>query len=73
MSNSSEILAILEYMEKEKQISRQDMIESIAAAIRNAATKSAHAGYDLKIEINPRSGALKSWALAAAVETLSTA
>lgn len=63
MSNSSEILAILEYMEKEKQISRQDMIESIAAAIRNAANKSAHAGYDLKIEINPRSGALKSWAL----------
>jgi N utilization substance protein A len=63
MSNSSEILAILEYMEKEKQISRHDMIESIAAAIRNAATKSAHAGYDLKIEINPRSGALKSWAL----------
>ncbi len=63
MSNSSEILAILEYMEKEKQIPRQDMIESIAAAIRNAASKSTHAGYDLKIEINPRSGALKSWAL----------
>lgn len=63
MSNSSEILAILEYMEKEKQISRHDMIESIAAAIRNAASKSTHAGYDLKIEINPRSGALKSWAL----------
>lgn len=63
MSNSSEILAILEYMEKEKQISRQDMIESIAAAIKNAASKSAHAGYDLKIDINPKSGALKSWAL----------
>ena len=63
MSNSSEILAILEYMEKEKQISRQDMIESIASAIRNAAAKSSHAGYDLKIEINPRSGALKSWAM----------
>ncbi len=63
MSNSTEILAILEYMEKEKQISRADMIESIAAAIRNAAAKSAHAGYDLKIDINPRSGALKSWAL----------
>ena len=63
MSNSSEILAILEYMEKEKQISRQDMIESISAAIKNAAAKSMHAGYDLKIEINPKSGALKSWAL----------
>ncbi|MBQ6533804.1 MAG: transcription termination factor NusA, partial [Opitutales bacterium] len=63
MSNSSEILAILEYMEKEKQISRQDMIESISSAIKNAATKSAHAGYDLKIDINPKTGALKSWAL----------
>ncbi len=63
MSNSGEILAILEYMEKEKQISRADMIESIAAAIRNAAAKSAHAGYNLKIEINPKTGALKSWAL----------
>ena len=63
MSNSSEILAILEYMEKEKQISRQDMIESISAAIKNAAAKSMHASYDLKIEINPKSGALKSWAL----------
>jgi len=63
MSNSSEILAILEYMEKEKQISRQDMIESISSAIRNAASKGAQAGYNLKIDINPKSGALKSWAL----------
>ncbi len=63
MSNSSEILAILEYMEKEKQISRADMIESISAAIRNAAAKGAQAGYNLKIDINPKSGALKSWAL----------
>ncbi len=63
MSNSSEILAILEYMEKEKQIKREDMIESIAAAIRNAAGKGAQAGYNLKIEINPKNGALKSWAL----------
>ncbi len=62
MSNSSEILAILEYMEKEKQISRLDMIESISSAIRNAAAKSGHAGYNLKIEINPKTGAIKSWA-----------
>ena len=63
MSNSSEILAILEYMEKEKQISRADMIESIASAIRNAAAKGAQSGYNLKIDINPKTGALKSWAL----------
>lgn len=63
MSNSSEILAILEYMEKEKQISREDMIESITSAIRNAAAKGSQAGYNLKIDINPRTGALKAWAL----------
>ena len=62
MSNSSEILAILEYMEKEKQIKREEMIESIASAIRNAASKSM-AGYNLKIDINPKTGNLKAWAL----------
>ena len=39
------------------------MIESIASAIRNAASKGAQAGYNLKIDINPKTGALKSWAL----------
>ena len=63
MSNSSEILAILEYMEKEKQISRQEMIESISSAIKNAAAKGSQTGYNLKIDINPRTGALKAWAL----------
>lgn len=62
MSNSSEILAMLEYMEKEKQISREEMIESISSAIRNAASKSM-AGYNLKIEINPKTGNLRAWAL----------
>ena len=62
MSNSSEILAIIEYMEKEKQISREDMIEKISAAIKQAASKSStHAGKDLRIEINPRTGAIKAW------------
>lgn len=69
MSNSSEILAILEYMEKEKQISRADMIESISAAIRNAASKSM-AGYNLKIEINPRNGNLKAWALLSVTDSV---
>lgn len=70
MSNSSEILAILEYMEKEKQISRADMIESIKSAIRSAAQKGAQAGYDLKIDINPKSGALKAWALLSVTDSV---
>lgn len=62
MSNSSEILAIIEYMEKEKQISREDMIERISAAIRQAAAKNPrNFGQELKIEINPKTGAIKAW------------
>lgn len=62
MSKNSEILAVLEYMEKEKKISRADLIERIAAAIKQAAAKSStHYGQDLRIEINPKNGAIKSW------------
>ena len=34
---SSEILAVLEYMEKEKGISREDMIATIENAVKTAA------------------------------------
>ncbi len=61
MSNNHEILALLEYYEKEKQISRADMIEIIATAIKNAAARKGNAGQELKIEINPRTGAIKSF------------
>lgn len=68
---SNEILSVLEYMEKEKGISREDMISTIAAAIRNAAQKGVNAGQELKIEINPRNGALQAWAVMTAVDSVS--
>jgi N utilization substance protein A len=58
---SNEILSVLEYMEKEKGISRDDMIAAITQAIRSAATKGVNAGQDLRIEISPKTGALKAW------------
>ena len=36
---SSEILAVLEYMEKEKGISREDMIATIEGAVKAAAER----------------------------------
>lgn len=68
---SNEILSVLEYMEKEKGISREDMISTIAAAIRNAAQKGVNAGQELKIEINPRNGALQAWSVMTAVDSVS--
>ena len=68
---SSEILAILEYMEKEKGISREDMIAVISAAIQHAAQKGVLAGRELEVEINPRTGALKAWTLLKVVDSVS--
>lgn len=68
---SNEILTVLEYMEKEKGISREDMVSTIASAIRNAAQKGINAGQELKIEINPKNGALKAWAELRVVDSVS--
>lgn len=68
---SSEILSVLEYMEKEKGIDRADMIEVISNAIRNAAQRGVNAGQELRIEINPKNGALKAWSLLRVVDSVS--
>ncbi|MDY6068594.1 MAG: transcription termination factor NusA [Opitutales bacterium] len=60
MSNNNGVLALLEYYEKDKNICRSDMIEIIIAAIKNAAAKR-YAGQELKVEINPKTGAVKAW------------
>lgn len=68
---SHEILSVLEYMEKEKGISREDMISAIVTAIKGAAQKGVNAGQELRIEINPRTGALKAFAEMQVVDSLS--
>ncbi len=68
---SNEILSVLEYMEKEKGISRADMITTIATALKTAAQKGVNAGQELKIEINPKNGILKAFALLKVVDSVS--
>jgi N utilization substance protein A len=68
---SSEILSVLEYMEKEKGISRADMIATIANALKTAALKGVNSGQELKIEINPKNGQLHAWALHKVVDSVS--
>ncbi|TVR55166.1 MAG: transcription termination/antitermination protein NusA [Puniceicoccaceae bacterium] len=68
---SSEILSVLEYMEREKGIPRADMITAIVNAIKNAATKGVNSGQELRIEINPRNGSLSAWALLKVVDSVS--
>ena len=68
---SSEILSVLEYMEKEKGIPRADMISTIVNAIKTAALKGVNSGQELKIDINPKNGQLNAWSLLKVVDSVS--
>jgi N utilization substance protein A len=67
---SHEILSVLEYREKEKGISRPDMIEAISSAIASAAQKGVGAGQDIRVEINPKTGSLKAWTVLKVVDSV---
>ncbi len=68
---SSEILSVLEYMEKEKGIERADMIAAIVNAIKTAAQKGVNSGQELKIEIDPKNGQLHAWSILRVVDSVS--
>jgi N utilization substance protein A len=68
---SSEILSVLEYMEKEKGIPRTDMIATIANALKTAAQKGVNSGQELRIDINPKNGQLHAWAVMKVVDSVS--
>jgi N utilization substance protein A len=58
-------------MEKEKGIPRADMIATITNALKTAAQKGVNSGQELKIEINPKNGQLKAWAVVKVVDSIS--
>ncbi|MFI5356843.1 MAG: transcription termination factor NusA [Opitutales bacterium] len=68
---SSEILSVLEYMEKEKGIGRADMIATITNALKTAAQKGVNSGQELRIDINPKNGQMHAWAVMKVVDSVS--
>lgn len=69
----NDILSVLQYMEKEKGISREDMIEAIVSVLQTAAQKGVNAGKELKIHVDPKTGNLRVWILYKVVDTLGDA
>ena len=57
---SSEILAVLEYMEKEKGISREDMIATIESAVKTAAERGVNGSEMSGLRLTPKTGAMQS-------------
>lgn len=59
---NAELLAILEYWEKEKGISRQVLLSAVEEALLSAAKKAVGPARELRVAIDPKSGDIKAFA-----------
>lgn len=60
---NNELLTVLEYLEQERGIGREVIIEAIEKALMSAGRKSIHPANDLKVKINGKTGEIKAWAI----------
>ena len=60
--NSAELQALLDYYEKEKGISKEALNEAIKEAVEAAARKASGASHDVRVETDPKTGAIRVFA-----------
>jgi transcription termination/antitermination protein NusA len=65
---NAEFIAMLEYLEKEKGIKRELLIEAVQNALVSAAKKSVEAGRNLQVIMDPKTGAVSAKAQLLVVE-----
>jgi len=66
---NNELIAILNYMEKERGIDREVLIEAVEFALQSAARKSAASDEDLRVAIDRESCDIKAYAMRLVVDT----
>src|SRR5258708_19402321 len=59
---NSDLLAVLDYMEREKGIKREILLEALSAALLTAAKKSVGPARDLRVAIDPKTGEITALA-----------
>lgn len=69
---TSELLAVFEYYEREKGISRNKMVEAISSAILTATRKIVGPARELRIDIDPIKGTIKAVSRLIATDTVNT-
>ncbi len=69
MIMNNELLATLDYIEQERGISREVLVDAIEKAILSASKKSIHPANDLEVKIDLTTGQIKAWAKLEAVES----
>ena len=67
---NSEILAGLDFFERDKGIKREVLLEAINTAVLTAARKAVGPAKDLRVEIDPKSGEIKAYAKLTVVEKI---
>jgi len=67
---NSEILAGLDFFERDKGIKREVLLEAINTAVLAAARKAVGPARDLRVEIDPKSGEIKAFAKLTVVEKI---
>ena len=65
---NAEFIAMIEYLEKEKGIKRDVLIEAVQSALLSAAKKSVEAGRDLEVVMDTKTGAIQARAHLIVVE-----
>lgn len=66
---SNEMLTVLEYIEQERGISRENLIKALENAILTASRKSISPASDLEVKIDPRTGKIQALAKLEVVES----
>lgn len=66
---NNELLATLEYIEQERGISKEQLVEAVEKAIQNASRKSIHPAKELFVKLDRATGELRAWAKLEVVES----
>src|SRR5437016_14291038 len=59
---NAEFIAMLDYLERERGIKRDILLEAVSNALLSASKKSVSASRDLRIDINPKNGETRALA-----------
>jgi transcription termination/antitermination protein NusA len=65
---NSDLLAVLDYMEREKGIKREVLLDAVSSALLTAAKKSVGPARDLRVSIDPKSGEITAHATLVVVD-----
>src|SRR5205085_1211060 len=59
---NAEFIAMLDYLERERGIKREILIEAVSSALLSASKKSVGAAREMRIDIDPKSGDIRALA-----------